>query len=151
MKFTDKLDREWDCDITMATVKRVRSGADVNLLEALEGDLVYKLGTDLELLAQVLWCVVEPQAAEKDVSPESFAEGLAGDHFASAADAFMDGLRGFFTRQDQRELISNVIGKTKEALGTAYQIGNETLESIDASKIVREEAEKLSQQQQQSG
>ncbi len=151
MKFTDKNGREWSCEITVATVRRVRAGADVDLLEALEGDLVYKLGVDIERFVQVLWCIVEPQAAAADVTPESFADGLAGDHLGNALDAFYEGLRSFFSRPDQRALIGQVIEKTRQAMGAAYQIGSEQLGKIDAEQIVRQEAAKLSQHETPSG
>lgn len=144
MKFKDETGREWSCKITMATVNRVREGADVNLLEALEGDLVHRLGTDLELMARVLWCVCEPQADTASITPEQFADLFAGDVFADAIAAFMQGLAAFFTRPDQRQLILDVIAKVEQAQATAYQVGREKLEAIDAAELVREEAAKLS-------
>lgn len=145
MKFKDEAGKEWSCRITVATVNRVREGAEVDLLGALQGDLVHRLGTDLELMARVLWCVCEPQADAAGISPEQFADLLAGDVFADAIAAFMQGLAGFFTHPDQRQLILDVIEKVEQAQATAYQVGREKLGQIDAEEIVRREAAKLSE------
>lgn len=145
MKFKDKSGTEWSCEITFSTVRRVRADADVNLLEALEGDLIHKLGLDLEKFVQVLWCVIEPQAKQAGITPEQFADQLAGDSLGAAMDAFLEGLKSFFARPDQRELIGQVIEKTNQAMSTAYQVGIEKIHEIDVNQVVRSEAEKLSQ------
>jgi hypothetical protein len=63
-QFTDRSGRRWLIQIDVSTIKRVRSLTGVNLLDIVAGELIERLSNDPLLLADVLYAVVQPQAAD---------------------------------------------------------------------------------------
>jgi hypothetical protein len=64
-KFTDRNGKEWVLDITVSTVKRVRSLTGVDLMGMAGGDVLDQLGRDPVLLVDVLYAICKPQADEE--------------------------------------------------------------------------------------
>lgn len=108
-RFTDNRGNDWVVEVTVSTIKRVRSLTDVDLLDTEGGQILKDLASDPILLADVLYAVCKPQADERDISDEEFGEGLAGDAIANATDALLEALSDFFP------------GRRAELLKTALQ------------------------------
>lgn len=102
--FTDARGRSWDLEITVATLKRIRAVAGVDLLEVAGGTLFDKLVADPVLLGDVLYAVVKPQADAQQVSDEDFGRALAGDVIDSATTALLAEIVAFFPSPRRRVL-----------------------------------------------
>lgn len=83
--FVDKTGQGWELSLTIGAVKRVRdrSGGRFDLLDPQrkvgDRDLFELLDTDLAECWEVVWLLVEPQAAKRDVTAEQFGELMAAD------------------------------------------------------------------------
>lgn len=96
--FTDKKNGTWEIDLTVATIRRIKSLAGVDLLQIGEGErpLFVRLVDDFELQGAVLWATIEPQARERGIEPEQFANLLGAKNANQAIKLFRKELADFF-------------------------------------------------------
>lgn len=102
--FTDTTGRCWRLAIHAPAIKRVRALTGVDLMDAVGGGLLARLGADVVLLVDVLYALCEPQARELEVSDVQFGESLGGDTIEEATTAFLEELLGFFPKAPRRLL-----------------------------------------------
>ncbi|MCK6488492.1 MAG: hypothetical protein L6R48_09220 [Planctomycetes bacterium] len=102
--FTDALNRSWSLEITVATLKRIRAVAGVDLIEAAGGTLLDRLVADPVLLGDVLYACVKPQADERKITDEDFGRSLAGDTIDTATTALLEEFVAFFPSPRRRVL-----------------------------------------------
>ncbi len=119
--FIDSSGRVWVVDINVATVKRVKALAEINLLEVVQGDLIERLSTDPVLLADVLYAVCQPQALREQVSDEAFGQALAGDVIDRATTALLEGLIEFFP-EPRRRLLEKATAKYRQVQTKALEL-----------------------------
>jgi hypothetical protein len=119
--FIDSSGRVWVVDINVATVKRVKALAQINLLEVVQGDLIERLSTDPVLLADVLYAVCQPQALREQVSDEAFGQALAGDVIDRATTALLEGLIEFFP-EPRRRLLEKATAKYRQVQTKALEL-----------------------------
>lgn len=120
--FTDALDRSWSVEITVASLKRIRALAGVDLLEAAGGSLLDRLVSDPVLLGDVLYAAVKPQADERKLSDEDFGRALAGDAIDRATTALLEEFVAFFPTPRRRILekaLAKLAGWRQQALVAA--------------------------------
>lgn len=120
--FTDALDRSWSVEITVASLKRIRALAGVDLLEAAGGSLLDRLVSDPVLLGDVLYAAVKPQADERKFSDEDFGRALAGDAIDRATTALLEEFVAFFPTPRRRILekaLAKLAGWRQQALVAA--------------------------------
>jgi hypothetical protein len=120
--FTDALGRSWSLEITVATLKRVRALAGVDLIEAAGGTLLDRLVADPVLLGDVLFACVKPQADERKVTDEDFGRSLAGDAIDHATTALLEEFVAFFPSPRRRVLtqaLAKLAGWRAAALSAA--------------------------------
>jgi hypothetical protein len=127
-KFVDAAGRIWVVEINVATIKRVRSLAGVNLLEVVDGELIERLSSDPILLCDVLYAVCQPQAQRDSVTDEAFGIGLAGDVIAEATTALVEGLVAFFP-EPRRRLLEKAAAKYREVQTKAMSMVEAKLDS----------------------
>jgi len=106
--FTDTENRLWTLNMTIGAVKRVRAGRRVNLLDPLSQrrpakamhkiPLLTRIQMDLELLIDVIWLIIKPEADGLGVTDLQFVDALGGDAARDAYEAFMNEWRDFFQR-----------------------------------------------------
>jgi hypothetical protein len=110
-QFLDSAGRAWTISLTIDCVKRVRSllGADVDLLKIDAGDppLMTRL-TEIELLCDVIFAAIKPQADAAGITDKQFGESLGGDAIKAAQDAFYAELVDFFRKLGRRDLAKAV-------------------------------------------
>ena len=97
--FKDTAGREWYIDLTVGEIKRIRRRmAGLDLLCLLDGDppLSDRLRDDLELMLNVVYAAIEPQALNAGVSDEEFGQALDGDTAAGAISAMWGAVADFF-------------------------------------------------------
>ena len=101
--FEDKTGRVWAVDITVGTVKRVRSLLGEDLMDVVGGgDLLERIVSDPVLLADMLYVICRPQAELENVTDDDFGAALAGDAIDAATKAFLEGLTDFFPQRRAR-------------------------------------------------
>lgn len=112
-QFTDRTGRRWTLDINVEAVKRVRKLLAVDLLKVLDDkcELLRQLGTDLALLVDVLYALVQPEAAAAGVTDEEFGRAFSGDVIMAARDAFFAELTDFFPDPRARTLLAEILAK----------------------------------------
>ncbi len=132
--WTDGEGRSWSTAINVNTIKRVRELAGINLLEVFDGQLLNRLSGDPELLVNALYAMCKPQANERSVTEQAFAELLVGDVIEQAATALVQGLIDFFPK-DRREVLRRLWTATGKAQTEAINLVTVKLEAsnIDAT------------------
>jgi len=146
--FNDSAGAEWHVSVTVATVKRVRTLTDVDLLRVQDGQIFHQLGSDPILLVDVLYAVCKPTVDTLGLTDEQFGERLAGDAIAEASTALMKALVDFFPERQTREALTRVLAKGQEIESEAARRlvrgVDEGLEKIDvggeAERLIRGES-----------
>jgi hypothetical protein len=108
--FTDALGRSWTIEITVSTLKRIRSIAGIDLMEAIGGNLLDRLVTDPILLGDVLYAAIKPQADERKISDDDFGRSLSGDAIDTATTALLEEFVSFFP-MPRRRVLEKVLAK----------------------------------------
>jgi hypothetical protein len=102
--FKDNQGRNWTIVVNVATVKRVRSLLDINLLDVVKldsnnkpnVDLLEQLASDPVLLCDVIYCICKPEADAQKISDEDFGAAMGGDAIEYATTALLEELVDFF-------------------------------------------------------
>jgi len=135
-RFKDTVGRYWDLAITVSTVKRVRQLADVDLIKALEGELLVELASDPVALVDTLYAICKPQADAAGVSDEQFGEAMAGEAIDAACEAFIEALTRFFSRPGRREALRAMAAKVEATLALAETKAIEQVGKLDPATIL---------------
>jgi len=131
--FTDNTGRTWTLVINVDAIKRVRSVASVNLMEAVEGNLIERLVADPVLLCDVIYAVAKPEADANQVSDEEFGRSMAGDAIENATTALLEELVDFFPR-DRRRLLGKALQKLNKLNQMAVNAVEQKLDSGEMEK-----------------
>lgn len=132
----DHTGRKWSVAITVSTIKRVRQLIDVNLLEIADGQLLDKLASDAEFLADTLYAVCKPQADERGVSDVQFGELLAGDTITEATNALVRGITDFFPQQ-RRVVFERLWAKMNTLREATIGMASSKLESQQMDQAIQ--------------
>jgi hypothetical protein len=136
--FIDSSGRVWVIDVSVATIKRVRTLTGVNLLEVIQGELIEQLSSDPILLADCLYAVCQPQAVREGVSDEAFGQSLAGDVIDRATTALLEGLIEFFP-EPKRRLLEKATAKYRQVQTQALALVEARLDSPELeAKILKD-------------
>ena len=136
--FIDSSGRVWVVDVSVATIKRVRTLTGVNLLEVIQGELIEQLSSDPILLADCLYAVCQPQAVREGVSDEAFGQSLAGDVIDRATTALLEGLIEFFP-EPKRRLLEKATAKYRQVQTKALALVEAKLDSPELeAKILKD-------------
>jgi len=93
--FTDTRGTTWDVSITIAEVKRIKARIDMDVAQ-ISPELIGRIVDEPELLGDLLWCLCERQAEERQLDDVAFFGRLAGDALDQATNAFLEELVDFF-------------------------------------------------------
>jgi hypothetical protein len=133
--FRDSEGREWSVAVNIAAVRRVRDLAQLDLLATADGRLLHELAVDPMKLADVLWAIVQPQAQQRDVSPEQFGQALAGETIDRATAALIDELVDFFPAH-RRGPMRAARAKLATLLDKAAAAAVATIEQVDVEAML---------------
>lgn len=103
--------REWELQITVGTVKRVRSYCDLDLYNIGDSGFIKIIIDEPIKLIEMFWTIFEDQAKAKEIDEKEFCEGWAGDIIDEATKIFLDELIEFFPekkRQPARKLLEKL-------------------------------------------
>lgn len=132
--FRCKERRDWTIDVTVATLRRIRDLAGLDLANPHIGDPppIIRMDGDVSLLVDVLYAACKPQADAAGVDSEHFAAVLGGQALADARKALMDDLVLFF-RESGHEDVARLLGKHEELIGreVAHNVATLDLDAID--------------------
>jgi hypothetical protein len=135
--FKDSEEREWTIEIDSAAIKRVRTLANINLLNIIDGSLHRQFEVDPTLLVDAVYCVCKPQADARGVTDEQFGRAMRGDAIERAATALMEDLADFFP-SGKRQMLKKVLSKVTALTDKAIQQANEKLDSPEFDRLVEE-------------
>ena len=102
--FKDKNGLEWNVEVNMATVKRVKNATGINIADLDNVEFMQKLKDDLIFLIDLLYLVCKPQADERGINDEAFAGLIFGDVLEQAVSAFLESYVDFFPQGTRRRL-----------------------------------------------
>jgi len=132
-KFVDRKSNVWVVEIDTSTIRRVKAVTGVNLLECVEGDLIERLSSDVLLLVDVLYAIIQPQADQQQITDEQFGEGLAGDVITDATTALLEALVAFFP-EPRRRLLKSAAAKYAVVQTKAMEMVQAKLDSPELEK-----------------
>ena len=130
--FKDNQNRPWTIVVNVATVKRVRSLLDINLLDVVKLDkkdkpnidLLEQLASDPVLLCDVIYCICKPDADLQNISDEDFGAAMGGDAIEHATTALLEELVDFFPEAKRLVLrkLMNAGEKVKNQMEKALKL-----------------------------
>lgn len=120
--------REWTCIINVAKIRAARELTGVDLLNALDGELLRSITEDPVKLSDIMWAVSKTQADDKQVTKESFEEAFTGDAIESAGDALIEALINFF-QSSRRDVLRRAWKKTRDAQSEVMTMAGQKLDS----------------------
>lgn len=133
-KFTDSTGREWVVEVNVASLKRARTLAGVDLLKLLDGkgEAANSLASDPVALVDALYAIVKTEADARKVTDEEFGRSLAGDALEGATKALVESLVDFFPSA-RREMLRRAMGKMEEVQRRAEAKASEKLDEMLAT------------------
>jgi len=131
--FVDNANRTWQIVINVDTVRRVRDLAKINLLDAVDRDLMERLALDPVLLCDTLYAICKAEADKNGITDKQFGEGLAGDAIEAATDALLEELADFFPSRTGKPM-KLAIQKHKKLQEALSQGACRRVESLDVEK-----------------
>jgi hypothetical protein len=96
--FNDTQGRQWSVEVNVGAIKRVKTLIGVDLLQTKDGQLLVDLADDPVKMADVLWAIIQPQAASRNITDEDFGAALGGDTIRVAVEVFVAELIDFFLK-----------------------------------------------------
>jgi len=133
--FKDNAGRTWTVCVNVDAIKRVRTELDVNLMEAVEGDLLERLSTDPVLLCDVIYVVCRPEADAQQISDEDFGRAMAGDAIEHATTAILEELVDFFPR-GKRRVLHKALAKLQAVEAKAVEYAQARLEDPELDRRI---------------
>lgn len=147
--FRDLKGREWRLQITVGTVRKVRSVLKLDLYDVSSEGFIKVIVDDTEKLVDMFYLLLEDQAKELDVNEQSFAEGFGGDTIDEATTAFLNELTNFFP-QSKREPAKKILAKTRKLVGMATEKLMQKVDQLDENEILDMAMESMNTQSKTS-
>jgi hypothetical protein len=94
--FKDNAGRTWTVDVNIATVKRVKSMLNIDLIEIVEGKILDKIVLNPVIMCDVVYAICKPEADKQNIDDEQFGYAMAGDALEYATGALLQELIDFF-------------------------------------------------------
>jgi hypothetical protein len=119
--FSDNSGRTWAVTINVECIKRVRTLLGVNLLDAVEGQLIERLVTDPVLLCDCVYAVCKPEADARGITDEDFGRAMAGDAIEHACTSLLEELVDFFP-QAKRQVLAKALARLRQLEAKAIHL-----------------------------
>ncbi|MEQ9616665.1 MAG: hypothetical protein RLN60_01380 [Phycisphaerales bacterium] len=149
--FTDNEGRTWAVAVHVASVKRVKGLADVDLMEALDSGLIERFIRDPVLLCDVIYAVCKPEADERGVTDEEFGRAMAGDAIEHATAALLEELVSFSPNPRDRAVLGKVLKATQMAMERARDLVETRLDSGELDRAIDEALAEIEMEAQRHG
>jgi len=126
--FKDNEGRSWNVSVNVAAMKRVKTLLNLNLMDAVESDLIQRLATDPMLLCDVIYAICKPDADKRNVSDEQFGQSMAGDVIEHATVALLEELVDFFP-DAKRQVLRKAVERFQKVQTRAVETADKYLDS----------------------
>ena len=134
--FADNSGRTWAVTINVECIKRVRTLLGVNLLDAVEGQLIERLVTDPVLLCDCVYAVCKPEADARGITDEDFGRAMAGDVIEHACTALLEELVDFFP-QAKRQVLAKALARLRQLEAKAIHLATARLDDPQWEETLR--------------
>jgi len=138
-RFTDAAGREWRLEITQAVIKRCLGDTGIDLRRAYTDQNLAMLRDPFQI-ADVVWSMIEKQAAENTIDQDDFDAALDGTTFEAMGLALRDELTVFF--RAARPELANSINLAEQKMRLSEKMIAEKyhkkVEDIDIVKLVED-------------
>jgi hypothetical protein len=140
--FRDNAGRTWTVAVTVASIKRVRAMAGVDLYGLVDDGFkgLAELLADPIRLVDVLYVLCQAEAEKAGVTDEQFGEAMAGDSIDLATTAFLESFTEFFPAPKVRAGIARLIEASGPVRDRMLDEMNRRLDAIDpaseASRLI---------------
>lgn len=131
----DKNGKEWNCEITIKTLKQIKQRLGIDFLDVQTS--IKKMMQDVYTLCNVLYIVHEDECQKLNISDEDFGGLLAGDSIDGATKAFIDSLLYFFPIQ-QRQMLEKITNKREQVMTEIYKKMGEEIDNLPTEKVLEE-------------
>jgi hypothetical protein len=118
--FKDSMGREWFVRIDIGLCRRVLNTTGVDMLSPEQAHKIVGLQLNRDKLADILWIIVEKQAAIKNVTQEALYEALDGEALNAGYEAILANYVDFFPTGRVQDAVRLVIQETKAAQEKAF-------------------------------
>ena len=140
--FKDPAGQVWTIDVTVNTVRRIKSLLGVNLQEVITGDLLERMSSDVILLVDMLYVACKDEADARGITDEKFGALLGGDVLESATIAFMEALINFFPL-GRRKLLQKAMERMQNLETQILKKAEELLDSPDLLNRIESEQKRV--------
>ena len=131
--FKDNADRSWDLVATYASYARVKAHTGVSLFDlATEERKSLEQLSDPFVLGQVIWCMVEPQAVARSLTPEAFYGAFNGKTLEASYNALLDEMV-FFCPTRVQKILTVAVKKVRELDAASEKAVEERMPEIEAA------------------
>jgi hypothetical protein len=137
--FRDNAGRTWTVAVTVASIKRVRATAGVDLYGLVDDGFrgLAELLADPIRLVDVLYVLCQAEAERQGVTDEQFGEAMAGDAIDLATTAFLESFTEFFPAPKVRAGIARLIEASGQVRERMLDEMNRRLDAIDPDSEAR--------------
>lgn len=135
--FVDSKKREWELEVTIGGINRVKSRCKLELLDFGKDGFLKTLIDDPLMQAEMFWALLEPQAKEQSITKDDFADSLTGEIIDDMTKVFLEEITDFF-RGSKKTAAKTVLAKTNLLVETAYADVAEKAESLNVKEIYEE-------------
>lgn len=88
--------RQWELQITVGTIKRVRSKLDMDLYNIGDEGFIKTIIDDPIKLIELFWVILEDEVEKQEIDEAEFCKGWAGEVIEIATNLFIEELIEFF-------------------------------------------------------
>ena len=133
--FADNAGRTWTVGLNVDAIRRVRAARQVNLLAAVEGELLEQLATDPVLLCDLLYVLCQAEAESRGVSDADFGRAMAGDALEHATTALLEELVDFFP-SGKRRVLHQALAKLRAVEARALEVAQARLNDPELDRQI---------------
>lgn len=118
---------EWQVNVTIDAVKRVRDVLKFDLLDLDKGKSIESLIDDPIMLCDVLYVVCSEQVAKRGKTDADFGRAMAGDSLDDAVTALLEELVNFFPSR-KRHVLAKALAMTRKIEAKMVENANRRLD-----------------------
>lgn len=134
--WTDSAGQDWVIAVNIATARRVKELAGVDLLDVFDGSMLARLAVDPATLVEVLYGLCSKKADERDLSYEQFAERAIGDALETAIPAIVQAITDFFP-SGRREVLRRLWERVRTADQAAVNLLAKKIQSEAVTEVIQ--------------
>lgn len=136
-KFTDASGRDWDLQLTVDSIRRVRGDLGFDLAKLFTPERLGELGDDVVLQVDVLAALTVDQRTQRGVSNQDFAAGMRGQPLEDAMNALTEAAVDFLPRS-RAQVMTRVKNRAMELQTAMLAAVVERVEALTIEDLRRQ-------------